>query len=210
MNEDGEVTGELTQQRQRVQTHRRGHERDEALVPDLVAVAERAVDDRATPVLGQAGQVGELVAQAGRGDDPAGVDHMPTTECDTEAAVLAGHVDGATGEHLGAVGAHLLARDQQEVRGRATLVAEVAVHLVGGRVPGLAGVDDDHRPTLAGELQGRGEARGGTADDGHFNVSLDDGRGAVVVGSHDVHRRPLWRILHNFLHYSQDRIERDP
>ena len=156
------------------------------------------------PVLGEAGHVGQLVGQAGRGDDPSGVDDVPAGELEAEAVVLARDVEDPSGEDLGPVGAYLLARDPQEVRRRPPLVPEVAVHVGGRRIARLAGVDDEHRASLPGQLQGRCEAGGGPADDGDVDVPLDDGVavvGAVVVGggvvdggvrgqcAHDVHGR---------------------
>ena len=158
-----------------------GDDLDDAPVADLVAVAERAVDDVAAPVLGEAVDVGELVDQTGGGEHPAGDHGVAAGELDAEAAVVgAGDVDGAAGEDLAAVAADLLATDRGQLRRRKALVAEVAVHVGGGGVARLAGVDDDHRPALAPELEGGGESGGRAADDGDVAVPLD---GAVVAWS---------------------------
>ena len=102
-------------------------------------------------------------------------------EGDAEAAVVgAGHVDGAPGEHLDAVAAHLLAADGGELRRGQTLVAEEAVHVGGGGVARLAGVDDDDRAALATQLQGGGETGRRAADHGHVAVPFD-GVGGVCV-----------------------------
>ena len=69
-----EPGGQLAEQPGRVEAHRVGDDLDDAPVADLVAVAERAVDDVAAPVLGEAVDVGELVDQAGGGEHPPG-DH---------------------------------------------------------------------------------------------------------------------------------------
>ena len=94
-----------------------GDDLDDALVADLVAVAERAVDDVAAPVLGEAVDVGELVDEAGGGQHPAGDDRVAAGELDAEAAVVgAGDVDGPAGEDLAAVAADLLATDGGQLR----------------------------------------------------------------------------------------------
>jgi DNA-binding XRE family transcriptional regulator/quercetin dioxygenase-like cupin family protein len=53
----------------------------------------------------------------------------------------------------------------------------------GGGVAWFAGVDDDHRATLAPELEGGGESGGRATDDGNVTVTLD---GAVLVFAHGV------------------------
>jgi hypothetical protein len=58
--------------------------------------------------------------------------------------------------------------------------AEVAVHVCSGGVAWLAGVDDDHGPALAPELECGGESGGRSADDGDVAVPLD-GVGGVVT-----------------------------
>jgi mannose-6-phosphate isomerase-like protein (cupin superfamily) len=58
-------------------------------------------------------------------------------------------------------------------------VAQVAVHVRGGGVAGLAGVDDDHGAPLAPELERCGQAGGGPADDRDVAVPLDGVHGVV-------------------------------
>ena len=60
------------------------------------------------------------------------------------------------------------------------------MHVGGGGVSRLAGVDDDHRPALAPELERGGESGGRSSDDGNVAVPLD-GEGGVVA--HDVDDR---------------------
>ena len=85
---------QLAEQPGGVEPHRVGDDLDDAPVADLEAVAERAVDDVAAPVLGEAVDVGELVDQTGRGEHPAGDDGVAADELDAEAVVVgAGHVD---------------------------------------------------------------------------------------------------------------------
>jgi hypothetical protein len=47
------------------------------------------------------------------------------------------------------------------------------VHVGGGGVARLTGVDHDHRAPLAPELEGGGESGGRSADDGDVAVALD-------------------------------------
>ena len=54
------------------------------------------------------------------------------------------------------------------------------MHVCGGGVARLAGVDDDHRAALAPELERGGEPGGRSADDGDVAVSLDGGGGVVA------------------------------
>ena len=49
------------------------------------------------------------------------------------------------------------------------------MHVCGGAVARLAGVDDDHGPALAPELECGGEPGGRSADDGDVAVPLDGG-----------------------------------
>ena len=181
-----EPGAQLAEQAGRVETHRVGDDLDDAPVADLEAVAERAVDDVAAPVLGQAVDVGELVDQTGGGEHPAGDHGVATDELDAEAAVVgAGHVDDAAGEDLAAVAADLLATDRGQLRRRQSLVTEVAVHVGGGGVARLAGVDDDHRAALAPELERGGESGGRPADDGDVAVALDGAVRAVFAHGSD-------------------------
>jgi hypothetical protein len=71
----------------------------------------------------------------------------------------------------------------------------------GRRVPGLAGVDDDHRPALAAELQGGGQSSGGTTDHGDIAVALD---GTGDVGTHGHNGKVHRTGPHGGLQNSQD------
>jgi hypothetical protein len=55
----------------------------------------------------------------------------------------------------------------------------------GGGVSGLAGVDDDHRPALAPELECGRESRRRSADDGDVAVPLNGSGGVVTHGRDD-------------------------
>jgi len=109
-----------------------------------------------------------------------------------------------TGKDFAAVAADLLSTNGGELRGRKTFVTEIAVHVLGRRVPRLAIVDDDHGPALATELQCGGKAGGGSADYGDVAAPLD-GRGGVIA--HDFDDTVFPRKVDTSLQYSQDRSE---
>jgi hypothetical protein len=60
-------------------------------------------------------------------------------------------------------------------------VTEVPVHVLGGRVARLAGVDDDDGAALAAELQGGREPGGRSAHHGDVAVTLDRSEPRVLV-----------------------------
>ncbi len=105
----GELGAQLAEQRGGVESPRVGDDLDDAPVADLVAVAERTVDDVAAPVLREAVDVRELVHQTGGGKHPTSDDGVTVDELDAEAVVVrASHPTHATGEDLPAVAADLL------------------------------------------------------------------------------------------------------
>ena len=90
----------------------------ELSVADLVAVAVGAVQDVAGPPLAQARDVRQLVAQAGRDQQPPGRDPLPVREQDPEPAPAVRHElgDGA-GDDLAAVARHLVPAGGQQLGG---------------------------------------------------------------------------------------------
>ena len=114
----GAPVGQLAEQPGAAKVHGVGDDLDDALVTDLEAVAERAVDDVAPPVLGQAIDVGELVDQTGGGEHTAREHSVAAGEVEAEAVVGAAHVDDTSGDHLTAIAADLLATDGGQVRRR--------------------------------------------------------------------------------------------
>jgi transcriptional regulator with XRE-family HTH domain len=169
-----------------VEAHRVGDDLDDGPVADLEAVAERAVDDVAPPPFGKAVDVRELVYQTGRGEHPPSHDGVAADELNAETVVVAAHHScDAFAEDLAAVATDLLTTEGGQLRGRKALATEVAVHVCGGRVARLAGVDDDHRPTLASELERRCKSGRRTADDDDVAVPLDGARGVVTHGLYD-------------------------
>ena len=182
--EDHGVPGaQLAEQRGGVKAHRMGDDVDDAPVANLEAMAERAVDHVAAPVLSEAVDVGQLVDEAGGGEHATGDDRVATDELDAEAVVVgAGHVERATGDDLASVTADLLATDRGELRRRQALVSEIAVHVGSGSIARFTGIDDDDRPSLAAELQRRGQTGRRSTDDGDVAVALDGAVGVIAHG----------------------------
>ena len=83
--EQDDVVGPLTDDLRVADRVRAVPEHAELLVAHLPAVAVRAVQDVAGPALGEPGNVGQLVAQAGGHEQPAGRDPLPVGEQDLEA-----------------------------------------------------------------------------------------------------------------------------
>ncbi len=82
--ENRHVRTDLAEQQRLVHGHRARREHADAPVADLPAVAVEAVQHIGSPPLGEARDVGQLVAQAGRHQDTAGGDH-PVADLHTEA-----------------------------------------------------------------------------------------------------------------------------
>jgi hypothetical protein len=135
----------LAEQHGRVEARFVSEDLDDAPVPELEAVAERAVDNVATPVLRQAVDVRELVHETRRSKHPASDDRVALDELDAEAIVIgAVHMSHAPGEDLTAVAADLLTAQGDQLGGGKPFMTEVTVHVCGGSVAGLTGVDHDH------------------------------------------------------------------
>ena len=125
------------------------------------------------PPLGETRHVGQLV------DDAASDEHPPPAHppapggSDEEVVDLSGQPDDAVGQHLDAVRRHLGAADLEQLQRVDPLTAQVVVGVVGGRVAGLARVDDQHRPLRATERH-RAAQPGRAATDHHHVVLLVD------------------------------------
>ena len=127
----------------------------EPLVADLVAVAVGAVQDVARPAVAQPGDVGELIAQAGRHEDAAAVQRGSVRQSRDEGrsvgAVGSEQLLHGGGHDLGAVGHDLCATCREELGRGHAVAAEEPLHLRCRRVAGRSGVDDDHAPPSTGE-----------------------------------------------------------
>ena len=181
MEHQGEPRTQLTEQASRVQSDRMGDDLDDASVAYFEPVTERAVDDIAAPVVGEAVDLGEFVDQTGGGKHPSGEHRGAPDEFDAEAVLGACHVDDAAVEHLASIAANLFATDPGELPRRKPLVAEVAMHPGSRGVPWFPGIDNDDGAALAHELERCGESGGRSADDGHVAVAFD---GAMYVFTH--------------------------
>jgi hypothetical protein len=182
VQDDGEPVAQVPPDGGGVEPERLRDDHHQPLVTHLVAVAEGAVDDSPAPLLGQALDLGELVGDAGGGDDPTGHQRVAAAQVEPERAVLeAAGTEHPAGQHLAAVGADLLAADGHQLGRRGALAPEVAVHVLGGRVARGHVVDDDHAASLPRELQSRCQARGRAADDCDLAVALHRASVPVAV-----------------------------
>ncbi len=112
-------------------------------------------------MLREAIDVREFVRQAGGGKNPASNDGVTAGDFDAEVVgISAAHTTHATGEDLAAVAADLFTTSGDQLRWGKPFTSEVAVHMCGGAVARLAGVDDDHRPALTPELKAGGKSGG--------------------------------------------------
>ena len=136
-----------------------GGEDGEALVAVLEAVAVRAGVRAGPPHLGEAGDVGNLVEHPrGQDDRPGHLRAVGPGEADGAVEDLGvldvgGHdIDAVAGEFRAAAGA--------QVRRVQAVVAEDAVHLVGGVVARRGAVEHQDAPARAAEHERSVEAGG--------------------------------------------------
>ena len=135
-------------------------------LPDLPAVAERAVEHRSAEPLGEAGQLGVPVVHAGGQQDAPGRLPAAVREVEHEARLGPGagddlalaHLDGRVGRELGPPGG-------VQVGGRPAVVAQQAADAVGDAVARATRVDDEGPAPGPAEDQRGAEARGAAADD---------------------------------------------
>ena len=182
MQDDGEPVAQVPPDGGGVEPERLRDDHHQPLVTHLVAVAEGAVDDSPAPLLCQVLDLGELVGDAGGGDDPTGHQRVAAAQVEPERAVLepAG-TEHPAGQHLAAVGTDLLAADGHQLGRRGALAPEVAVHVLGGRVARGHVVDDDHAAPLPGQLQSLCQTGSRAADDRDLAVALHRAPAPVVV-----------------------------
>jgi len=155
----------LAPQQRRVHAQRTVAGDDDGAVPDLVAVAVRAVQHVAAPPLRDPGDVGQLVAAA-RGADHATCEHVrAVVERDVERAHRAGHGHGACGADDASVAEHLVAAVREQCARGDTVTREVAVRVCGGCVARAPVVEHEHAPPGTCEDEGRGQAGRAAPDD---------------------------------------------
>ena len=155
-----EVVGPLANDLGVADRARAATEDAELAVADLVAVAVGAVQDVAGPPVAEPGDVGQLVAQAGRDQQPPCRDPPPVGEEGPEPACAVGHQvgDGAV-DDVAAVAADLVAAGGQQLGGWHAVAGEVAVHVGGRGVARRAGVDHEDRCGGRGRGPGRRTGR---------------------------------------------------
>ena len=164
-----------------------GGQDGEALVAVLEAVAVRACVRGRAPHAGEAGDVGHLVEHpGGEQDRPRDLDPARRAEPD-DAVAHRGPVD--LGAHdLDAVAGELRAAAGAQIRGIDPVVAEHAVHLVGGVVARPGVVEHDHAPARAAEHErGVETGRSGADDDAIPRAALRPAGHRLVPSSLTAH-----------------------
>jgi hypothetical protein len=146
---------------------RAGGEDADALVPDLPAVAVRAVQDVDAPAGGQSRYVGKLVAQAGADQQPAGHDRT-RPDVDAEAVAVPAQGGDPSGLHPAAVPGHLGAPGRVDLPGRRAVPGEEVVHVPGGCVARVPRVDHQDRTAEPGQRDGAAQPGRAAAD--HYHV----------------------------------------
>src|SRR5918997_1211377 len=133
-------------------------------IPDLPSVAVWAMQHVTPPALPDPRNVRQLVDEPGGDQQPPGADPAAVLQRHGEAAVDRLGRGDASVENAHAIAANLLPSSLEQ-RGRGHAVpGEEPVDPGGGRVAGLARVDDQHRPPGPAEHQCAAEAGGATTD----------------------------------------------
>ena len=105
--------------------------------------------------IGEAGQIGDLVGDAGGDQELARFELLASHECDLEVAarlaLRAGDFDVAQLDAV--VLGELAARDGEELGRRHPVASEIAVHRVRGVIPRPAGIADQHRAAAPAQDQ---------------------------------------------------------
>ena len=161
------VVAELPEQQRLVHGGRAGGEDADALVPDLPAVAVRAVHDVDAPAGGHTRDVGKLVAQAGGDQQPAGR-HRAGPDLDPEPVAVPAQGGDPSGLYPAAVPGHLGAPGRVDLPGRRAVPGEEVVHVPGGGVARVPRVD--HQDRTAGPGQRDRAAQPGRAAADHYHV----------------------------------------
>ena len=183
----------LPPQRGVMQAHRRRAEDADAPVPDLPAVAIRALDDVPTPPLGQAGHVGQVVGESGGDDQPTGGERRAVVGGGGEVAGVAAEIGDGRVDDADVVPVQIRPPVLQVVERGGVVAAEHAVHVRGGCVARGAVVEDDDTATGTAQHECCAQARGAAAD--HQNVGVGPGvGGGVGVCGHGCHCEAVSRI----------------
>jgi hypothetical protein len=128
-------------------------------------MAVRAVEQVPSPALVDAGNVGQLVAQSGGYQDPAGTQLRSAGESDMEARF---DVDHGVVEQAAAIAGHLCPAGHEQVAWGHAIPGQKAVHMRGRRVAWPPRVH--HRYRAPGPCQHQGRAQAGRAATNHHDV----------------------------------------
>ena len=139
----------------------------ERLVANLPAVAVRAVQEIAPPPLADAGDVGQLVAEAGGDQDPPRVQDSAAREANREARLDPGDV---ILDQLDAVAGRFGPAGGQEFGRRHPVPRKETLHVSCRRVPRRSGIDDGDPAACAAEHERRTQAGRAAADHHHVKV----------------------------------------
>ena len=157
-----------------VRGQRPGGQHTDAPVADLPAVAVRAVQHVTPPPRGHPGQVGQLVGEPGRHEQPPGPHAAPAGQRHQKAVALPRRGLDPPGDDLAAVPGHLIAPGRRQLGGRRAFPGQAVVHVPGQGVARIPGVDHQHRPPRPRQRQAPAEP-GGAAAHHHHVVRLVHG-----------------------------------
>jgi hypothetical protein len=139
------------------------------------------VQDVAGPPVAEPGDVGQLVRQAGREHQSPCRDAPPVGEEGPEPVCAVGQQIGDDAvDDFPAVSADLVTACGQQLGGWHAVAGEVAVHVGGGCVAWLTGIDHQDPAASPGQDQGGGQASGASAND-YYVVSLHVSRLEAAV-----------------------------
>jgi hypothetical protein len=145
-------------------TGRRAEHHADALAPRLVPVAVRARDGAPTPLLGEPGDVGQLVPDSRRNDHSRRPLDPPGVGDELEPAFDADDGCDARRLHDPIRRANLTSPIGHEVEWRVAIAAQHTVHVRSEPVARLTPVEHEHSPTSSSEDECRAQPRGATSD----------------------------------------------
>ncbi len=146
--------------------HRTGREHADALIADLPAMAVRAVQHVDAPALGQAWDLGQLVAQAGRDQQPTG-GNSSIGEVDAKTIPHPRYGPGQSRLDAPAVPGQFRLAERVELGRRRAVPAQKVVHMTGRRVALITCIQNQHRAAKARQRHRTAEPRGSTTNDHH-------------------------------------------
>jgi hypothetical protein len=140
-------------------------------ISHLEAVTVGAVQNVAGPSLTKAGDVGDLIPQASRNEEPSRVNRT-VAQHDPEAGSTVAHdLASAASDDLHAIALDLLAPEGEQLTGGQTVAREEPLHVRGGSVARRPGVDHGDPASCPAEHEGRTQASCAAADNRHVIYS---------------------------------------